>query len=541
MKKHHCWVLLLFLGFVFFESCNSVKRYNAKISQKHSVSDLREDVDIAYTQLKKFQPQLYQYISKEALDNSFDSLKQSIKEPMDSKSFAYALTKVINKVGQAHNTVEVPSKRYTKKERKERDKYTSDFHKFFLSNVGDTVYVRRDITEDNQFLHAQVMAIEGEKVEDIIEREMPYITSDGYNQTFRPKIVAYALKSYWQKRTNKEDSIQVTFQKNDSIWVHEFTKELKSEKNSKKIKDSIHEDLKDLNTPKKKLTKKEKKEKDKQKRENRKKFGYNYTTKENQRSFEFIGKEKNIPYIKIKTFSKSGFTSFYKEVFEKIDSADSDYLILDIRDNLGGRLDDIHELYSYLSQEEFQFINDSEVTKRGSMYRTMMSSRVPNAYKVILGLISPIFYPVTYFRSYKADNGKLYYPLSGSKNKEPKNNAFQGKIYVITNGMSFSASSILATALDQNPEVIFVGEEAGGDYNGTVAGNFKYKTLPHSKVDIRLGVFYLDALPKSETVGRGILPDKAIKSSYQDILEGRDREIEWILEDIDLQEREIDN
>jgi C-terminal processing protease CtpA/Prc len=41
------------------------------------------------------------------------------------------------------------------------------------------------------------------------------------------------------------------------------------------------------------------------------------------------------------------------------------------------------------------------------------------------------------------------------------------KIYVMINGGSFSASSLISSNL-KTPKVTFVGEETGGAFNGTV-------------------------------------------------------------------------
>ena len=54
------------------------------------------------------------------------------------------------------------------------------------------------------------------------------------------------------------------------------------------------------------------------------------------------------------------YKKFYKEVFAKIDSSKSENLIIDLRDNLGGRLDEIAYLYTYLVSEEHQFIEKAQ-------------------------------------------------------------------------------------------------------------------------------------------------------------------------------------
>jgi C-terminal processing protease CtpA/Prc len=60
--------------------------------------------------------------------------------------------------------------------------------------------------------------------------------------------------------------------------------------------------------------------------------------------------------MKIRSFNKGDLT-FYKESFRKIDSYKSKTLILDLRDNGGGRLNEI-DLYSYLADSTFVFLTN---------------------------------------------------------------------------------------------------------------------------------------------------------------------------------------
>ncbi len=533
-KNYTFFILQIGVCFLLI-GCQSVSKYNANIQKNHSVHELRKDVDIAYQELQKYQPQLYQYISKEQLDYSFDSLKNTITQPMNSKEFAYKLERVVNKVGQAHNSVAIPNKRYTKQERKQRRKYKFEISELFFDNVGDTIFVRRDLTEDSIYTHAQLIAINGEDIRAIWDREMAQITSDGYNQTFRSKVAGKSLLAMWKTRKGELDSVELTFKKEDSVWTKQFKRTLKSKKQNKKAQDSLKHQLSDLNNSelqhKKKPSKKERKRKAKTEREEKSKKGFNYITEEYNRELKFIGEDSTVAYLKIRSFTRGDYESFYEEAFAKIDSIGSDFLILDLRDNTGGRLNEINELYAYLTDQEYQFLIPSEIKKRSAQFDAVYSNASPFL-KGFLIVSAPVTYPLLSIKTKKDKEGQLRYQFSSSKIQEPKENAFKGKIYVLINGMSFSASSTLATVLDNTTDAIFVGEEAGGDYNGTVAGMHKKKVLPNSNVTLNLGVFYIETPYKRDVKGRGISPDIEIQNTYQDILEGRDRELNWILEDI---------
>ena len=161
-----------------------------------------------------------------------------------------------------------------------------------------------------------------------------------------------------------------------------------------------------------------------------------------------------------------------KKEIERLKEDGIEGVILDLRDNGGGRIAEIEKLYSYLTNENYQFITKSEVNSRIPFLKAFMSNTTPNMLKVLGGLLSPIVITQNLLKTKKVD-GKLYYKFKESKIKEPNPLNYKGRLYVLINGNSFSASSLLATHLKVTKRATFVGEETGGAYNGTVAGIYK--------------------------------------------------------------------
>jgi C-terminal processing protease CtpA/Prc len=115
-----------------------------------------------------------------------------------------------------------------------------------------------------------------------------------------------------------------------------------------------------------------------------------------------------------------------------------------------------------------------------------------------------------------------------SKEQEPKENNYKGKLYVIINGTSFSASSVLSTHLKDTKRALFVGEETGGAHNATIAGFFAYKELPNSKLLMRFGVMSVETPYYEEPEGYGIKPDVYIPTTRLD----KDEQLDWILNNL---------
>jgi C-terminal processing protease CtpA/Prc len=150
--------------------------------------------------------------------------------------------------------------------------------------------------------------------------------------------------------------------------------------------------------------------------------------------------------------------------------------------------------------------------------------------KTIKIAVAPLVYPVFYLITKKDKKGNFYENIY-NKPQEIKENAFKGKIYVLINGGSFSASSIISSNLKGSKRATFVGQETGGAFNGTVAGFMPMVQLPHSKIKIKVGIMTCEPHFKS-IEGRGIFPDKEIIPTIQDRINGKDPEMEWIITQI---------
>ena len=91
-------------------------------------------------------------------------------------------------------------------------------------------------------------------------------------------------------------------------------------------------------------------------------------TKSFNRNLKFLEKRQQYSVHQNQNIFRDLFSKFYRETFREIKKAKSKYLILDIRDNLGGSLAEITNLYSYLAKKDkFRFINDLEVANRTSI------------------------------------------------------------------------------------------------------------------------------------------------------------------------------
>jgi len=518
-------IAILFIS-ICLASCVGVKQHNAQISSLHSVPELHEDVDKTYSQLRRFHPKLYQYVTKPELDSKFESLKKDIDRPMGSSEFYERLAVVIKEVRQGHLMLRPPTRRYTKSQLKALNKLKFEFNDLDFEILENKLWVKGTLGKDSTMVGNEVLAVDKESSKKLVDKYKTLFSSDGFNTTYHNRYVGRNFSNFYYSDKGFKDSLTLLLKKDDSIYFRTLQWIGKG--------GSIKKDS-SVNKEPKKISKTEKialKEKQKSKKRAGRKRGYVPGRNYYLRNFDFVGRDSSVAYLKIRGFGQGNHKKFYKETFAKIDSAKSEYLIIDLRDNGGGSLDEIENLYGYLALKPFKFINQAEIKTNIPATKAMFSKRGVGFFGGTVRLLAtPGLLAYDLLHS-KKENGQRYYKLTKSKLKKLNKNSFKGKIYVLTNGYSFSASSILSSNLEATQRATFVGEETGGSYNGTVAGQSKYVTLPNSKVRMKFGMMQIETPYKSEPNGYGIKPNVEIIPTQKDRLQKRDPELEWVLEDI---------
>ncbi|WP_432670868.1 S41 family peptidase [Flavobacterium sp. SM2513] len=512
------WTILLLI------SCSSIKKHNAQVSRPVSVEKLKKDVDFAYRKLQKMQPALYWYIPKEQLDYKFDSLKTTITKPLTSYEFYTKITPVLNEVRQGHLGIYPNTIIWSKEEtRKLVKKGMGPFSQFEFMMFNNKLYVQKNNSIDSTIaVGSEIVSIDSVSTEKLLIQYRKLMTSDGYNTTFYKHQLPKKFSNFYVAQNGLKDSLLYAFKFDDTIkniWI----KRKKLEKELSIIKDSVA----------KKLTKAEKKNLVLANNKNRKYnsiHGYDASSKTFQRTLSFTGKDSSVAVLKIKSFSIGNYEPFYKESFKRIINNKSKYLVLDLRDNPGGRLSEINYLYSFVADSIIPFVDKSQVASKTSFLKRDYFTGSWTT-KALKSLAYPFYVGYIYLKVKKEDDN-FYFYTSENRTKALQENRFKGKMYVLIDGGSFSASSILSSNLKGSNRAVFVGEETGGAYNGTVAGQMPIIELPNSKVKIRVGLMRIAPHYKTDEEGHGIRPDIEIIPTLEDKIKGNDPEMNWILDNI---------
>lgn len=534
MKK-----VLFYLAFVvLLVSCSSIEKRNALIESKLSIEQQNEDVNYLERKMKKVQPSLYNFISKEELERKFDSLRGTIKTPLKPNDFYFKISPLLASIRQGHASMIPLTTQYSKKERKELNKKgLGPVSQFDYKWLGEKLFIIKNNSKDSTIqVGTEVIAIEQIKPQDLFAKYRKTYSSDGFNETFIPYGFTMRIGSYLYYELGLKDSLNFNLKTKDSVYT-KLIKRLPKDGDKIEVKKDSISTQKEKDSVFKKLTKAEQKlAKEEKKKENEYKYNYGYDAVKKQytKTLIFTDLDSTTAIFKIRNFSKGGYKVAYKEVFELLRKKGTQNLILDLRNNPGGRLNEIHELYGYLTADStYQLIDEALVTSKTSLLKSDYLNSMPNSLYVLAIPTYPIYAGILLFKTRKDDEGNYRFRMKSSKVKPHKSNYFKGKIYVLINGGSFSASCIISSKLKENPEITFVGEETGGAFNGTVAGRTSTYELPNSKLKTRLWIMEIAATHKTEDKGRGIFPDVTIIPTIEDIILEKDPELEWIKKDIE--------
>ncbi|MFV7236673.1 S41 family peptidase [Flavobacterium sp. ZB4R12] len=513
---------LFLFGFtlLFFVQCTSIKRHNKHLNDLMAEEKLKSDVDFTYRKLRDLHPNLYWYINKKDLDYKFDSLKSTITKPMTRFEFYKKISPVVAAVRQGHITVYPPTKLMTKKETKALLKRgTGPFSQFDFELFDGKLYVVKNKSYDKTIkTGTEVVAVNGTKPINLIKQYNKFYSSDGYNTTFKTHFSGKRFSTFFTNENGIKDSIKFNFKFNDSIKTITIRR---------KAEDTIGKHLK---KNQKKLAAIDK-TKSKANRKKKRVHGYYSVEKNYNRNLHFLEKDSSVALMKIRSFKIGDSKTFYKESFSKIATYQSKTLVLDLRNNGGGRLNEIADLYSYLADSTFVFLDKSEVVSKSSLFKGAYFHGGSFGIKALKTIFSPLMYSYLLLTVHKNKNGKNYYATQTKPHKVNKN-AFKGKVYVLINGGSFSASSIISSNLKGSKRAFFVGEETGGAYNGTIAGFMPRVKLPNTDIKIRIGLMFIAPHFKTAPEGRGIFPDIEIIPTLEDRIKENDPEMNWILNDV---------
>ena len=481
MRRHY---LLLFLPLLF--SCSASRNYNP--NKKFSKQQLQQDYTLLRNILEKKHPSLYWYTSKDSMDYYFNAGYNAIQDSMTELQFGWKIIAPLTSVIHCGHTSFNMSKDWN---HFIKNKTIPSFP-LFTKVWKDTMMVIGNLNRKNRLINdgSFITSINGIKNEEMINYMFHFMVEDGYSENvnyirlsadfpYFHRNIFGLYKTYNVSYTDSNGASKTTL-------IPYFAPPVDTPVNKKIIQKGQV-------------------------------IKYTHFQKmENLRSLRY---DSSFALMTINAFTKGHLKKFFRQSFREMQKNKTKNLVIDIRANGGGDMIKSVYLTRFLRNTQFKVSDTADATSNTlKPYTQYISSGFFNN----IGL---------FFVTHKEKDGRYHFGYWERHTFKPKQkNHFNGNIFVLTNGLTFSASSIFCSSLKGQQNIKLVGEETGGGWYGNSGIMIPNITLPNTKIRVRLPFFRLVQYQHLPVKGSGVIPDIYVGPNWRDILHGVDTKIKKVRE-----------
>ncbi len=479
----------------FFILLNYCSFGQAAIDTKYSIAELKQDVTILKSNLEAIHAGLYTYTTKAEFDAFFQALNENITKPMTQVEFYRMVLPLHNQIRNGHTLI-IPPSAWSDAVEKQLPNFPFDIYE-----DNGKVYVLRNLSENKEIqLGTEILEINGKAAIEVYNDLIDVWTKDGYNRTYPAKMITQDFSEFYANVFGTPEQFEI-------IGIEEGVLKSYTIKGL-----SIHQ----MRTYSKERYQHEKRPW--------------YKDMEDQ-SYQ-LKIEGTTATLTIPTFAfgvledyNIDYRQYFQNAFLEIKRKGVTDLIIDIRANGGGNGDVTTELFSYLYDQPFQLMEEIHTITR----------KIPNK-DLYQG--SPFFTHLQMLFGLKkvANNKFAARPFAAKKNglsigeKQPADLQYNGNLYVLVGGWSFSASGLFTSLLKTYNKGILIGEEAGGNPYSQVGDFEQMLTLPTSGVRMIIPLVYEKMKVNFENTGHGVIPEHLVRNSIADELAGKDAVMNFTLE-----------
>lgn len=458
--------------------------YDSLTDRVLSKQEMQEDLRYMRHVMEAVHPGLYRYTPKPVMDQRLDSFYTQLTGDLPYYDYYRLLSALVAGVRCAHTAI-TPGpdwgSHFTK---------NTPMFPFTVHGIHDKLYVTLNLTRDTTIKPGyEILTINGQPIKEIVQFIFNHSWSDGYNTTNKQqRLNSGSFGMLYYTLIARPDSFVVT------------CKDLSgNERKAKYPALTFQASMANL-------------------RQNpvNKEIIRLYVDRKRKDLDLDIKKDINTAVLNVRTFggkAAGDIGSFLPKAMKELQKKKIGHLVIDLRSNPGGWDSAGVILFTYLINKPSRYYIRQHTITDTSQYLSLSDlspEEIKNAANELIAEKDGTF-------SLKAA------AAAGLSLQQPKPNHYTGKVYFLMNGASASTTSELLAAAHANQLGTFIGEEAGGSYEGGNGGSFIGLVLPHSKIKISIPLVYYDNMTRPPfEKGRGLMPDHDVPDNLDNILKGID-------------------
>ena len=476
---------------------------------KLTLTQQQEDFKIFKTSIKEMHIGWNWFITSEKFDGLCDSVYNSLTDNADTEIFYLKVRYCMAALKHGHDGVNMTNNESGINFKMNVLPKSRKHLPFVLRYLGEKLYIVNNCSSNSDIPNgSEIVIINGISVKNLSKEFCAYVFANGRNTTFKYQVLGYYFQfQYLFQALHPSDSYAmeiIPFKKTKSIKVQ--------------VQAELPQKIADVYLVQ---------------------TGKNINYWGKLVDYKILDAKLKLGYLKFETFSafrvendSVKFKSLFQQIFSDIKKDGVESLIVDIRNNEGGD-DNWQVATSYFramppdSAAGLSYIQSDKMTQLKYVEKNEQNKQLLMAFEY-----SP------YALVDKLPDGrfklKAQYTDHDTKGKPLMNNAYNGKVYLLQNGLTFSAGFAFAGKLKHLMQkdggfIKVIGEDNGDDMDaGVGSGGWSLNSmLPNSKVKVTIpvtggGVDVPYSIPKVNFLDHKVIPTIADK------INGIDREVEFV-------------